>query len=341
MFTKPRLFWLTKYLDQGGRRVTLVGTIDGSPALLSAERAAFSSDLKTLEAFHAAITKINNLGQNDIYRWYLASSGTTKEAPADLKINLIYPCTDNHIKKYSPQAIRMVTETPTIYQQHVRPYMKRMRDEGRLNWVFNILEGRSEQEHILLRDPGQSPTREEAFLLTPDLNWDRKTLTSLHLLALVARRDFWSLRDLRKRHVTWLKHMRTSILRATVDLYTELDMDMLKLYIHCMLTLLGELCLMQLTRYRSTHLLPFPHPRCPRYVRSHKHASSGQSSQRRKLNLAIGDYGWWSRGRHGRRQSYLSPRRSERPLEICLPSPQREQEGLIGERRFGTIAILG
>ena len=230
------MFWLTiSSLDQGGRRFTLLGTIAASPALLTAERAAFPSDIKTLEAFHAAITKIDNLGENDIYRWYLAFSGITEEAPADLKINLIYPCTDKHIKKYSPQTLRMVTETPAIYQQHLRPYMQRMRDEGRLNWVFNIIEGRKEQEDILLRDPGQGSSREEAFLLTPDLNWDKKTLTSLHLLVLVDRRDIWSLRDLKRGHVNWLKHMREKILDATVKLYPELEKDMLKLYIHCVL----------------------------------------------------------------------------------------------------------
>ena len=202
--------------------------------MLIAERAAFPSDLETLTAFHAAITKINNLGDNDIYRWYLASSGTTTDAPADLKLNLIYPCTDKHLKKYSPQTARMVTETPAIYKQHVRPYMQQMRDEGRLNWVFNILEGRKEQEDILLRDPGQDSSREEGFLLAPDLNWDRKTLTSLHLLVLVDRRDIWSLRDLKKCHVNWIKHMREKILDATVKLYPELEKDMLKLYIHCM-----------------------------------------------------------------------------------------------------------
>ena len=203
--------------------------------MLTAERAAFPSDINTLQAFHTAITKIHNLGDNDIYRWYLASSGITKDAPADLKLNLIYPCTDKHVKKYSPQTVRMVTETPTIYQQHVRPYMQRMRDEGRLNWVFNILEGRKEQDDILLRDPGQDSAPDEGFLLAPDLNWDRKTLTSLHLLALVERRDIWSLRDLKKCHVKWIKHMREKILDATVKLFPDLEKDMLKLYVHCML----------------------------------------------------------------------------------------------------------
>lgn len=278
MCPSPRVLWLTVYhLDQGGRRITLLGTIDGSPALLTAERAAFPSDVSTLAAFHAALTRIVNLGENDIYRWYLASSGMSKEAPADLKINLIYPCTDKHIKKYSPQTVRMVTETPTIYQQHVRPYMQRMRDEGRLNWVFNIIEGRKEQEDVLLRDPGQGSSREEAFLLTPDLNWDKKTLTSLHLLVLVDRRDFWSLRDLQKRHVIWMKHMRERILDATVELYPELEKDMLKLYIHCMLIFDEVSWLVQLTRHRSTHLLSFPHSRCPCHVRSDEHTSCWQS----------------------------------------------------------------
>ena len=251
------------------------------------------------------------MGENDIYRWYLASSGITKEAPADLKINLIYPCTDKHIKKYTPQTVRMVTETPAIYQQHVRPYMQRMRDEGRLNWVFNIIEGRKEQEDILLRDPGQGSSPEEAFLLAPDLNWDRKTLTSLHLLVLVDRRDIWSLRDLKKSHVTWMKHMRERILDATVKLYPELEKDMLKLYIHCILVFDEVACPVQLTRYRSAYILSLPHSCCPRYVRSYKHTISRQGFRPREHHLAVGGHGRWPRSQHGRCQSHLLPRRRE------------------------------
>lgn len=214
--------------------MTLLGTIDSSPALLTAERAAFPSDRETLEAVHAALENIKPLGDNDIYRWYLASSGSTTGAShPDLKLNLIFPCTEQHIKKYSPQLVRIVTETPSIYKDHVRPFMQKKRDEGRLNWVFNILEGRTEQEDVMLRDPGQGTNPDDGFLLLPDLNWDRKTVTSLHLLGLVVRRDIWSLRDLNKGHVEWLKHMRNKIIDATVKLFTEIDRDMLKLYIHC------------------------------------------------------------------------------------------------------------
>ncbi|PGH26851.1 hypothetical protein AJ80_01432 [Polytolypa hystricis UAMH7299] len=214
--------------DQHDRRISVLGSIDDSPALLIVERAAFVSDLGSLKAFHAALANIANLGANDIYRWYLASTGQNHVSPPDLKINLIWPCTEQHILKYSAQKVRMVTESPEIYASHVRPYMQSKREAGRLNWVFNIIEGRKEQEDVLYRETDP----EEGFLILPDLNWDRKTLGTLRLLGLVERRDIWSLRDLRKKHITWLKHMREKLLDAVVKVYPDLERDQLKLYLH-------------------------------------------------------------------------------------------------------------
>lgn len=268
--------------DQNGRRIALLGTIDGQQGILTAERAAFATEsLEVLQAFHAALSGVHNLGDNDIYRWYLASAsnGGAGAAPADLKLNLIWPCTAQHIKKYSDQTLRMVTETPAIYQNQVRPFMRAKRDEGRLNWVFNILEGRTEQEDVILRDAGHGP--DDAFLMLPDLNWDRKTLNSLHLLALVHRRDIWSLRDLQKRHVPWLRYLRQRVLDATVSMYPDLEQDQLKLYVHCMCyasTMVVEFLSVGIKLFadfswfhRSTHLLPFPYPRCQRHARGWRH----------------------------------------------------------------------
>ncbi|KAL4806427.1 HIT-like domain-containing protein [Aspergillus unguis] len=228
-------FEVTKLLkqDQHGRRIVLLGTIDGQQGLLTAERTAFPTEsLAVLKAFHSSITRVNNLGDNDIYRWYLASSGIDADGyPShDLKLNVIWPCTEQHIKKYSDQVVRMVTETPEIYQNYVRPFMQAKREEGRLNWVFNILEGRTEQEDVMLRDDGHGP--DDAFLMLPDLNWDRKTMGSLHLLALLHRRDIWSLRDLKKKHLPWLKYLRKRVLEGVVKMYPELEEDQLKLYVH-------------------------------------------------------------------------------------------------------------
>ncbi|KAI4939857.1 uncharacterized protein J4E92_001143 [Alternaria infectoria] len=223
-------FHLTRLLnsDQAGRRISLLGTIDSKPALLLAERAAFDTNPEILNSFSTSLRNIKNLGANDIYAWFLANSNPSDEnPPPDFKLNLIYPCTEKHIKKYEQQRLRVVAETPEIYEKYVRPYMQAQREKGALNWVFNIIEGRTEQEDVIYRESG-----EEGFLLLPDLNWDRKTMGSLHLLGIVERRDIWSVRDLKKDMAEWVKHMREKMLEATVKLYPELERDELKLYVH-------------------------------------------------------------------------------------------------------------
>lgn len=141
--------------------------------------------------------------------------------------------------------MRYVTETPTTYTNHVRPWIESQRD--RLKWVYNILDGVTEQEDVLFRSwqpPSGDEEEDKRFLLLPDLNWDRRTLAGLHLLALPARRDIWSLRDLRKEHVGWLRDMQTAIGQAVLKLYGEggekVEGDMrplgrgsLKFYLHC------------------------------------------------------------------------------------------------------------
>ncbi|USW56830.1 Putative scavenger mRNA decapping enzyme DcpS/DCS2, HIT-like superfamily [Septoria linicola] len=220
--------------DQQGRRIILQGTISSSPALLLCERAAFATQDSYLSSLPRLLSHVQNLGENDIYRWYMANSMSENSAdeptPPDLKINLIYPATEKHFRKYAFQQARVVIETPEIYEKYVRKYMSLCREEGRLNWVFNIIEGRSEQENVLYRS--QESEKRDDFLLLPDLNWDRKTIGSLHLLALVERRDVWSVRDLKKRDVEWLRRLRGTLTAATAKLYPEVESDMLKFYVH-------------------------------------------------------------------------------------------------------------
>ena len=225
--------------DQAGRRTSIVGTINFKPALLIIERAPFPSSDTYMAAIPITLAKLRNLGANDIYRWYMARSGASEERVtqegidffADLKINLIYPCEEAHIKKYSKQGARFVTETPEIYQKFVRPYMEKKRGQGRLNWVYNIIEGKTEVEDVIFRTK-LGEAGDEGFLLLPDLNWDRKTIEGLHLLGIVERRDIWSLRDLKKKHIPWLEHMKQRIVTATVGAYQEVEADQLKLYVH-------------------------------------------------------------------------------------------------------------
>ncbi|KAL6710023.1 hypothetical protein ACN47E_009814 [Coniothyrium glycines] len=226
-------FQLTRLLnsDQAGRRISLLGSISSQPALLIAERAAFSTSPETLTHFSTSLRNIQNLGANDIYAWFLANSNPSSDEaapPPDFKLNLIYPCTAKHINKYEQQGLRMVTETPAIYASYIRPYMAAQREKGALNWVFNIIDGRTEQHDVMYRETDD----ERGFLLLPDLNWDRKTMGSLHLLGLVQRRDIWSVRDLRKGMAPWVRHMSGKMLDATAALYPGVERDHLKLYVH-------------------------------------------------------------------------------------------------------------
>jgi m7GpppX diphosphatase len=219
------------------------GAIDGKPALLIIERAPFPESHEYLGSVVASLARLRNLGANDVYNWYMARSGGGDNEDsinknggdffADLKINLIYPCTETHIKKYSKQGVRFVEETPAIYKDKIWPYMRAKREQGRLNWVFNILDGKTEVEDVIYRtEPWGHEENREGFLMLPDLNWDRTTLEALHLLALVERRDLWSLRDLKRGHVEWLRHMKERLLAATVATYPTVERDQLKLYVH-------------------------------------------------------------------------------------------------------------
>ncbi len=184
----------------------------------------------------SSLRSITNLSNNDIYSWSLGSGGPIlandeNDKYADFKISMIYPCTETHIKKHSKQGYRVVVETPEIYRDKVRPLMQAYREEGRLNWIYNIIEGRKEVEDVIYRTP-LGRDGDEGFLMLPNLHWDRKTIEALYLLAIVERRDIWSLRDLKKKHVPWLKHMRAKLVDATVEAYPQIDTDQLKLFCH-------------------------------------------------------------------------------------------------------------
>ncbi|KAI9894986.1 MAG: hypothetical protein M1814_000208 [Vezdaea aestivalis] len=217
-------FELTRVLnqDRGGLRVALEGTIDDQLAVVLLERAAF--DVSNAEKLTRNLVNFEELGHNYIYRWFMASeiSGSP-----DIKISYTWPATEAHVKKYTKQLVRQVTETPEIYRNQVKRYMETRRG-SRLEWVYNILEGKAEEENVVYRQLDG----DTGFLLTADLNWDRKTMTSMHLLGLVQRCDIWSVRDLKRKHVPWLKDMHAKLLKGATSVYYDVESDQLKTYIH-------------------------------------------------------------------------------------------------------------
>jgi m7GpppX diphosphatase len=154
--------------DTRSKLVNILGKIDGQSAIIIAEKTAFNTSPEFLQAFAqpANLSQLSVIENNDIYYWYHASQASG-ELPqhSEAKLTLIYPATDAHIRKYSVQNLRMVTETPEIYREHVKPYIESKTAHGRLSWVYNILEKKAEAESIIFED--NDPVN--GFILSPDL----------------------------------------------------------------------------------------------------------------------------------------------------------------------------
>ena len=100
-----------------------------------------------------------------------------------------------HIKKYSKKQFSLISETYQRYEKIVRPYI----ENNQLNaqWVYNIIDGKSERERILLET--------DQFLVLPDIMWDGKATESLHILGIVKPHDIHSIRDLKPEHIPMLE----------------------------------------------------------------------------------------------------------------------------------------
>ena len=110
-----------------------------------------------------------------------------------------------HIKKYSKKLFYLVSETRQRYETIVRPYIEK--NQMNAQWVYNIIDGKSEQERILLQT--------DQFIVLPDIMWDGKAIDSLHVLALVKSHDIRSIRDLKPEHIPILE----SVMEKTMVMF--------------------------------------------------------------------------------------------------------------------------
>lgn len=197
--------------DARSRVVNLLGacSYDGqeTAALLLMEKTHFSPQfLDTIETgLSHAFSRIESIGQNDIYTWVFGWQAASKNEQADVKMTLICPATDELIAKYSTPERRMVLETPHMYRTVTKPWID-MLPTSKTAWVRNILQGISEQESILYNDDDPKA----GFILLPDMKWDRRSLSSLYLVAIVRDESLKTLRDLRKEHIPLLRNIQTA-----------------------------------------------------------------------------------------------------------------------------------
>ena len=212
--------------DTQTKTVVILGAIDGVNAIASLEKTAFAiSEVgqATLGRLVDSILLINN---NDVYFWSLANLVQDLERNPGVKLNLIYPASETHIRKYGLQKHHMVAETPELYSEVVEPFIATQKGD-RIQWVYNILFKGKESESFVHHETDPAL----GFVLLPDMKWDRKTMDALYLITIVNRTDIASVRDINGSHVDYLQEILAKI-RHVVSLTYPVAADQLRLFVH-------------------------------------------------------------------------------------------------------------
>lgn len=148
--------------------------------------------------------------QNDIYTTYLLTM------PVQLKLIKIGPI------KYKP-----FEETKKLLQMETYEQYLKIKDQLSLSnnqWIYNILEGKSEQENVIARN--------KEMVLVHSLKWiNKKEIEQLCCLALLQRKDITSLRDLTGEHIELLENIVETSLSKIYRLYA-VPSEKIKVFIH-------------------------------------------------------------------------------------------------------------
>lgn len=221
-------FTATKFLksDPQTKSFAVLGKIKEEDAIVTIEKSAFGFDSPDTFDLAKLIESVKLINNNDIYFWSLANLAQNIDTSPGAKVNVIYPATDTHIRKYGEQKFHYITETPEIYTDKVKPFIETQKGD-RIKWVYNILFHGKESESFVHHD--KDP--ENGFVLLPDMKWDQKTMDSLYLVVIVNRTDISSLRDLQGSHIEYLERLRDTVKEITSAKF-GVDKDELRLFVH-------------------------------------------------------------------------------------------------------------
>jgi m7GpppX diphosphatase len=145
--------------------------------------------------------------KNDIYEKY--------EATAQVDGELII-CNDSNLMRRSEKKI--VRESYDDYLKYLQK-----RDLKKDQWIYNIIDGTSEQDSILYRD--------ELCIIIPTYMWDGKNLDKLHILCMPTDITLRSIRSLNSSHIPLLEHMERKTVEIIRNKY-NLNECYLKMFFH-------------------------------------------------------------------------------------------------------------
>ena len=199
-------FQWTSTMAESNDSIALLGTFLPSPApavlVVKPPRLSASALIDPL-----ATTAISLRHSNSIYY-----SFTAPLLPCH--VDVTYPAPARVISSLSSSNV-LVTETSSSYLSiHLPHITSLLQSPTHLDWVWNIIEGRSEVDRVLFASPSSSP---HPFTLVAHPEWDLRTTNAFHAIALFHDSTLRSLRDLTAEHLPMLAELRREVGRVVED----------------------------------------------------------------------------------------------------------------------------
>jgi m7GpppX diphosphatase len=162
---------------------------------------------------HDSLQGMHQVFQNDIYFQHVGPLPASINA---IQVNTCYPASEMEIKKAASPRKVLVRETWAMYMADLYPTLESQATPSSLRWIYNILDGQSEQDRVWFRVEG-----EDGFLILPDYKWNVEIRELLYCTILPFRRGIRTIRDLKASHLPMLQHMREAteeMLRSRFDM---------------------------------------------------------------------------------------------------------------------------
>ncbi len=152
---------------------------------------------------------LEKIQSNDVYEKYKVS--------ANVKGELIC-CKDKSKLKNFKNKIAYET-----YEEYLNSISEH--DFGKEKWIYNIIDGISEQESILYSD--------EMFIIIPSYTWvnNINSIDNLHILAIFKDKNLRTIRDLDSSHIELLEKIKTIGLNI-INIEYGLEIDQINIYFH-------------------------------------------------------------------------------------------------------------
>ena len=197
---------------------------DGQTAIVKIEKKEFELENGEQTNLLSGITDMKNVMHNNEYNTFSANLAGEQ---SQVKVEIIYPASEWHIKKFSAsKGFILVRETPELYKEFMLPFIESI-PENRIQWVRDCLSGTKEADTCIFND--KDP--ESGFGLWPNYKWDRSDINAFDCLMIVQDVKLRTLRDLTAKHIPLLQRMLKQSLE-TVEKAFGIKEEQLRIFVH-------------------------------------------------------------------------------------------------------------